>query len=460
MGPSAEETERHSAGDASVAARIAEVAGELLEELEPDPDRRAERMGEAFLACDEAARSQPEAFGAALARGRVAEFLRPAVRHSLRRNGGDPPDHPTGGWLGTFVGTDARPIEEGDSSGVDRESLAIARQALARADSMACAAANSTLQRNLRWYRLRLEHQSYSAIAEGEGRPAATIRTGVARARRFLLRVVHELEQEQPAPLDGAAPSELEPLRALWARQEIDVLRVELDRTRECFGDDAHWLNLAGLVAQDAGHFDEALDHYERGLVAADAPSVRGRVLNNLGNLAEDRERPEEARVYWLRAHQILPHAPAPLLNLLAATCDERSYAGAQHYLSGIGALLREDRLSSDEHSYLIRRLADNPRFGWLRTTDAWQAGPARWLRRNGGGSALHAMGRLVAILLLALGLAGGLTSGEIRRSSDSPRQARVLNGAADLPSILVAGDSMGRTNDPRPRRPIRRVRG
>ncbi|MFQ5699221.1 MAG: hypothetical protein ACE5IL_13170 [Myxococcota bacterium] len=452
--------EAHPAQDSGVAMRIAEAAGTLLAEIERDPDRRAEAIGGAFLACHEAAGAEPERFAAALAADRLSEFLRPAVRRSVR---GEGRDHPTGGWLGTFVGSDARPIGEGATGKLDRDSLSIARQALARADALARAAGNTTLERNLRWYRLRLEHRSYAAIADAEARPAATIRTGVARARRFVLRVVHELEQEQPAPLDGEAPAELEPLRALWARQEIDALRRELDRTRERFGNDAHWLNLAGLVAQDDGRFEQALDHYERGLVAADAPSVRGRILNNLGNLAEDRERPDEARVYWLRAHQILPHAPAPLLNLLASACDERSYSRAQHYLGSIGALLRGDRLSGEERSYLLRRLADNPKFGWLRATDAWSSGPARWLRRGPRAHALGQVGRLVATLLLALGLSSIATPGGVnpgRDHSSRIRSLRILDGVADVPGIRVAGDSMGKTDDPRPRRPIRRVRG
>ena len=53
------------------------------------------------------------------------------------------------------------------------------------------------------------------------------MRTGVARAQKFLLRIVHELQHAQPAPLNGEAPRELEPLRRLWYEQDLESLARE-----------------------------------------------------------------------------------------------------------------------------------------------------------------------------------------------------------------------------------------
>jgi tetratricopeptide (TPR) repeat protein len=350
----------------------------IIGQLFQDPERRAEHIGEAFLACEQAVRECPGEYRAALRSGRLREFLLPAVRDSVKR---ESRNGTRGGWMGLFIGPDGRGVCSEESSGLDLEALAASRQALRRAFSLAESDGNETLLRNLRWYSQRLEHRSYEAIAAEEGRPKATVRTGVARARKFLLRVVHELQQAQPAPLDGEAPAALGPLRRLWADQEVERLRLELERTRERFSGDPHWLNLAGLAAQDAGDREAARQSYERALVVADAPSVRGRILNNLGNLAEDEERLDEACQYWLRAHQLLPHAPAPILNLLAAASVERSYASAQHYITTLGDLLRAGKLSPEERMYVRRRLGENPKFNWLRATDAWRAGPARWVR-------------------------------------------------------------------------------
>ena len=411
----------------------------IVGQLFLEPERRSEHMGEAFLACEQAVRECPGEYRAALRSGRLQEFLLPAVRDSLK-----PESHngTRGGWMGLFIGPDGRGIRAEESSGVDLEALETSRQALRRAISLAESEGNETLLRNLRWYSERLEHRSYEAIAQREGRPKATIRTGVARARKFLLRVVHDLQQAQPAPLDGEAPSELAPLRRLWADQDVERLRIELERTRERFSDDPHWLNLAGLVAQDGGDREAARRIYERALVVADAPSVRGRVLNNLGNLAEDEARCGEARQYWLRAHQLLPRAPAPILNLLAAASVERSYASAQHFITTLGELLRAGKLSSEERMYVHRRLGENPKFNWLRATDAWRAGPARWVR--------VAIGLLLAFMI-GFGFAGeSLTGPDV-----SALERR------DAEPQLVAGDSMGKSTNPRPKRPpTRKVKG
>jgi tetratricopeptide (TPR) repeat protein len=416
-----------------ILGRTAEaIVGELFE----DPARRAEYVGEAFLACEQAVRESPARYAAAVRSGTLREFLLPAVRSRVRR---ERPNGTSGGWLGVFIGPDARAIESEESSGVDRVALETSRQALRRAFSLAEAEGNATLLRNLSWHALRLQHRSYAAIAAQEGRPKATIRTGVARARKFILRVVHELEQDQPAPLSGEAPAELEPLRKLWAAQQVERLRLELERTRLEYSNDPHWLNLSGLVAQDREDRQAARRIYERALVFADAPSVRGRVLNNLGNLAEDENRLEEARRYWLRAHQILPHAPAPVLNLLASASVERSYASAQHYITTLGDLLRSGKLSPEERMYVRRRLRENPKFSWLCASDAWRAGPARWARAALG-------------VLLALWLGFQLGVEPLRGSRVSVLER------SDAKLLIVAGDSMGKSTNPRPRRPVRKV--
>ncbi|MBW2281322.1 MAG: hypothetical protein JRG82_11325 [Deltaproteobacteria bacterium] len=320
-----------------------------------------------------------------------------------------------------------------------------------RALSIAREQGNSTTLRNLGWYADRLAHKSYEAIAAAERRVPATVRTGVARARKLVLRVVHELQHAQPAPLSGEAPAELDEVRQLWVRQELDTLEYELERTRSEFSLDPHWLNVAALLAADRGRHAQAAELYERGLVYADAPDVRGRLLNNLGNLVEDCGRADDARACWLRAHQLVPAAPAPLMNLLAAASHVQDYASAQHYLSEFAGLLNSDRLSDKERDYVHRRLADHPRLAWLRETDVWRTGPARWLRAWGRAA------RCAALLfaLLAAGLLAAFAQPGVARAAVAPATARVMDitwsstSAPVAPPVLTAakrgGDSMGK---------------
>lgn len=459
-----------------VREQLAVIAQGIAAKLMSDPQRRAESLGEIFLACESSARQHPRECLEALEIGSLEAFLLPRVRTSLR---GDGASRLRGGWLGTFVGVDGRAIEASASDEeptLDRAALELSARALKRAVSIASAEGNHTLLRNLGWYQERLAHKSYAAIARAEGRVPATVRTGVARARKFVLRAVHELQNAQPAPLSGEAPAELEPLRRLWVSQDLTTLQRELDQTRPSHGNDPHWLNLAGLLAGERGDREAAARLFEGALCVADAPSVRGRILNNLGNLVEDMGEREAAIEYWLRASQLVPRAPAPLLNLLAAASSRSDYANAQHYLTQLGDLLSSGHLRGDERSYVCRRLAEHPKLDWLRETDAWRVGPARWIRAASSGpravSVAVAAAATAALLLVALFTPGRASADaspytsahlEISATRTSFGPAMILRsgrGGDSMgkppgklrsdpsagPNIFLAGDSMGRS--------------
>jgi tetratricopeptide (TPR) repeat protein len=367
------------AGRSQLSMSIEELAGQVARRIAPSPAQRREVLGEVFLECARLEREEAAALSRAARRGELVDWCTQQVRKSMEPQR---PETFRGGWAGTYIGADGREVEgELASAPVAADDIQLSQRAFARAVSMAEAKEDRTLLRNLAWYKARLEHKTYEAIAQSEGRVPATIRTGVARARKFVLKVVHELRHAQPAPLNGQGPEELEPLRELWVAQELAALRRELERTEPEFGLDPHWLNLKALLLDGSGERAEAQRVYERALIFADAPSVRGRILNNLGNLADDLGSPEDASGYWLRAHQLLPRAPAPLLNLLAAASERCDYASAQHYTAVLGELLSSGHLRDDERGYAIRRLGEHPKLRWLRETEVWRLGPARWIR-------------------------------------------------------------------------------
>ncbi|MCP4003128.1 MAG: hypothetical protein GY725_02920 [bacterium] len=451
------------------------IAQNISERLFPSPETRQEALGAVFLACEEIARDASEEYRDALRSNALESFLTSRVRERIETDGAE---RISGGWLGTFMEGDGRMIESESADTTDRAALELCNRALQRAVSIAESEGNSTLLRNLRWYRERLTHKSYEAIARSESRVAATVRTGVARARKFILRVIHELQNAQPAPLTGEAPGEIEPLRLLWVDQDLERLAAELDRTRGAHGRDPHWLNLAGLLAADRGDSEEATRHYELGLIYADAPSVRCRLLNNLGNLQEEGD-VEAASAFWRRSHQLLPEAPAPLMNLISAASQNRDYASAQHYLSELGALLSAPALSEDERAYVFRRLEDNPKLGWLRDTDAWHCGPTRWLKSAAQDPTRKfspklkrrlieaATTTLLALALLVPGIAGAkaepaehqvIERVAFHASPAGTSLAKSGPGGDSMgkpprraPQQLLAGDSMGRSGSPRP---------
>lgn len=424
---------------------IEELAGRVARQIAPNPTERREVLGEVFLECARLEREEPAALSRAAKRGELVDWCTQQVRKSLETQRSETF---RGGWAGTYIGADGREVEgELASPPLAAEDLQLSQQAFARAVSMAEAKEDRTLLRNLAWYKARLEHKTYEAIAQAEGRVPATIRTGVARARKFVLKVVHELRHAQPAPLNGQGPEELEPLRELWVAQELAALRRELDRTEPEFGLDPHWLNLKALLLDGSGDREEAQRVYERALVFADAPAVRGRILNNLGNLADDCGSPEQASGYWLRAHQLLPRAPAPLINLLAAASERCDYASAQHYTAVLGELLSSGHLRPDERGYAIRRLSEHPKLRWLRETEVWRLGPARWIRSEPGprsspiARAVALCGMLLLSVLVPLSSAPGAALDPVATAEESILRTGVDKSEGKK---TRGGDSMG----------------
>ena len=154
----------------------------IFRELSLDPERRAESLGEAFLACrargTRAASRVPLRRPAGRAWGCSSRGATQPTRGTTRG--------PRGGWLGLFVGGDARAIDAGEPGGTSKrrgaERLDLSRKALTKAISIADTQGNRTLKRNLGWYREPLSRPWLREIASRTKRPVATIRTRGWRA--------------------------------------------------------------------------------------------------------------------------------------------------------------------------------------------------------------------------------------------------------------------------------------
>ena len=86
--------------------QLAGAAQGIAAKLVGDPQRRAESLGEIFLACEQTVREHPDECREALAVGTLESFLLPCVRASLRRG---EPSPPRGGWLGPSLASTGAP---------------------------------------------------------------------------------------------------------------------------------------------------------------------------------------------------------------------------------------------------------------------------------------------------------------------------------------------------------------
>lgn len=253
------------------------------------------------------------------------------------------------------------------------------------ADALAAAQRGGapTMARNLRWMALRDEGRSYDSIASQEQAKCKTVRSGVHRARRFTRQIAVQKKRAQNAPHQGRCPSILEPARDAWHDGDLESLRRQLDAAREQWGEHPYFHYLSGLLADDSGDRDSAIALFERILRDDDDPSLRAKVLNCLGYIADDRADLESARGLWLRAVQLdATHTPAHV-NILKNACDRRDRLDLLAGIDTIAGLLSARALNAKDKHYLVTRLRDHPDLGWARGFDAWSKGPARWIARQ-----------------------------------------------------------------------------
>ena len=144
------------------------------------------------------------------------------------------------------------------------------------------------------------------------------------------------------------------------------------------------------------------------------------------------------------------------LLNLLGGASGRKDYASAQHYIAELSELFNSGRLTAKERDYVCRRLAENPRLAWLRETDAWSPGPARWIRMQRGVERTLRTGVLVTLAAFVLSLL--LLVPELAHAAQAPREQAsspaVWTPSASIPAALEpvqwakrkrGGDSMGK---------------
>lgn len=317
--------------------------------------------------------AQAQAHARAVAQGQEADFLRGLIRQ-VRRGQGDTHVFPT--VLHDPSGEGLGSHQDATYAMGDPSALLL----LPRIQRLAQERASETMLQYIGW--LERSHQGHSdaAIAQDEGRSEATIRGGRKRAVDFLIEVAHDLrhggttvEAELPAPLQRAAE--------LLLQERAEPAWEQLQRCAAAFPRDPRWFNIAGLVATERGALEEATELLREGLVLADEPAMRAKLLNNLGKAQHNQGRLRQAQATYLRAWRLAPQGAPPLLNLLAIASERRDLQDCRYYANQLVELLRDGDLPEATRATVYRRLSENPLYDWVRRTVAWK-GPARWLRR------------------------------------------------------------------------------
>jgi tetratricopeptide (TPR) repeat protein len=432
----------------------------ILEQQVLSSARRGELMGTLWQRCVEEVRANPAPYLEAAAeadgalRTRLSEFVRTALPSAADSASGSTL---RSGSVGTFIDAQLRDIAPSDP---EREEGAALREhpLISDAIALATAAGNETLLRNLRWMILRDEGRSYEAIAKRGDCPTASVRTGVRRARQAVRRVAQQRRRAATAPHQGRCPSELEAARDAWKANQLDEMARALQRAHPALGDHPYFWFLTGLWADDSGEREEAIRCFERVLLCDDDTSLRAKVLNCLGSVADDAGDLTLAHLYWSRAARVDPqHTPAHV-NLLKSACDRKDALDLHVCIDRIGELLASRTQRPEDKEYLVTRLREHPDFEWARSFESWQRGPARWIARHD--SRRRSTPTTPLRVLGALGLAGALlllsatltfTPAHDPAEAAAPAHIEAVPGT---PSIeLASGDRGGHSGGRRDRR-------
>jgi tetratricopeptide (TPR) repeat protein len=250
--------------------------------------------------------------------------------------------------------------------------------------------ATPTMRRNLRWWRERkMRGAAFSAIASEHEEPLAesTVRGGIARAERYLRRVMDELRNQ---PWEQG-PVDYEPVHAAYRAHDVAGLARELAAVAP-YARDAQLLNYEGILHLWRDELDLATRALKEALVWADKPGLRCLVANNLGNVEEEAGRFDDALYWFDRARALDARAPTPLLNLLGVVCKRAAARAGQfdlhdrarllHYIDCLTKLLSSRSLADGDRAYVLRRLRENPDFTPARRHTSWRR-IRRWLERS-----------------------------------------------------------------------------
>lgn len=349
----------------------------VVEQLKLAP----ETMGAAYELCSRAIASQADAYRRAADQGQLVGFFAGVAARAQKTV-----DREVRSQVLTDATGEGMGAAEGYMDGqVGRsEKTELVREAWRLAHSQA----KGRMVDYLAWYERRQRGETASGIAESLDMPAATVRTGIRRAKHKILELTNKLRYRRFARKPGQLPEALEPVVELYKKRDLIGMQAALDELAERFAECPHWNLLQGWLHKADESYEDAEFWMREALVFADVPSVRAKVLNSLGNVYDEMGEPERGRTCWRRAHRLDEDAPVPLLNLLANASERQDLADCQYYITQLSTLRGKGSLSEGEQTFVTSRLEDNPEFEWVRRTSPWRRGPARWIKQAARGAA------------------------------------------------------------------------
>lgn len=401
----------------------------------------SEALGVAYELAERAVSEQVVAYRAARSEGARIRFFEAVCQQALEGLRREERPQVITDASGEGLAHNAAPGAYAPGADARPENGSLAREAWRLAHSTA----TGRMVDYLGWFERQQRGEALEWIAESLEIPAASVRTGVRRAKNRILELTNKLRYQQFARSPGELPQDLEPIVADYKRGDLVAMRRKLDAVAGAFGECPHWHLLDAWFHKAGDALDAAEDALREALVCADGDVVRAKVLNTYGNVLDGRGELQRARRMWQRAHALDGKAPVPLLNLLAQASERQDLADCQVYIQKIAKLRARKTLDAGAEAFVLQRLAENPELTWVRRTAVWRRGPARWLTKTGtSGGRGAALGRVATALMVLMVWAGGFLGQGCDQAFDSDRPFASL--AFDV--ALEDGRSLAQLND------------
>ena len=155
-------------------------------------------------------------------------------------------------------GSSKDPYIRGDEGKLEESSTAFA---------VAMSVATGQMRDYLTWYEDYRNGEAASSIGDRVGRKESSVRSGMNRAKTFVLRHLMERRANLVCP-SSTLPLVLKPVFDAFQEEDFEAARSILEESRSSLdGVDPYFSNLEGMILIQEGSTEDAIKAFERGLL-------------------------------------------------------------------------------------------------------------------------------------------------------------------------------------------------
>ncbi|TNE52572.1 MAG: hypothetical protein EP343_00125 [Deltaproteobacteria bacterium] len=259
----------------------------------------------------------------------------------------------------------------------------------------------------------------YNELSEEFGIEPGTIRAGVHRVKKELIKLIHQIENHTFAPPHRDIPKDVLEARRLLEIGEFEEAQHKLNSMKETYQENPFFYKAQGDLASEQKLDHKAIGWYQKALAYADNPVLRSRICNNWAFTEDSLGNKKGAQRLWLRALRLDPDNYVPRFNLFCEDSLAQNMTGCKHHLDEFGKLLAAGKLSEEDQADFLASLRTEKELEWVRSIRSFRRTMGSWQTRYGSQAETSAACYPIAVLV-ALALASLLLVATLGNSNSS----------------------------------------